>query len=96
MDDKWKKYRLKYCKEFRIENPDYHSNYYHENKEKYVNDYLKKHTEQKQRIKAGYEPLPRTKRTKRELAVMREKRLLKNLKKKAIAFKETLKTQNTN
>lgn len=94
-ENKWKEYRNEYCKVFRLENPDYHCNYYQENKDKF-DEYIKKRAEQKKRLKAGLEPLPRIKRTKRELARMREEHLLKNLKKKAIAFKETLKTQNTN
>jgi hypothetical protein len=94
-ENKWKKYRTEYCKVFRLDNPDYHCDYYQENKEKF-NEYIKKRAEQKQRIKAGLEPLPRIKRTKRELAKMREEHLLKSLKIKAEKFKQLLNIQNTN
>lgn len=94
-EDKWKKYRTEYCREFRASNPYYHSDYYHQNKEKF-DEYNKKRAEQKQRKKLGLEPLPRIKRTKRELAKMREEHLLKSLQIKAEQFKELLKSQNTN
>ena len=94
-NDKWKKYRLKYCKEFRQQNPYYNSDYYHNNKDKF-DEYNKKKAEQNQRKKAGLEPLPRTKRSKRELRKIKNDRLLKSLKEKAEQFKEFLQNQNTN
>ena len=93
--DKWKTYRTEYCKEFRNENPNYHYDYYHDNKDKY-DEYIKKRIEQKQRIKLGLEPMPRIRRTKFKLEKMREERKLKVLKQKSEQFKETLKLQNTN
>ncbi len=92
--DKWKIYRKEYLKMFKNENPDYWTNYYEEHKDKY-NEYIEKRKIQKQRIKEGLTPTPRIKRTKYELAKMREERMLKNLKSKAEQFKEMLEYQNT-
>lgn len=85
-ETKWKEYRNEYCKVFRQANPNYHGDYYQENKAKF-DEYIKKRAEQKKRVKEGLEPLPRIKRTKRELARMREEHLLKSLKIKAEKFK---------
>ena len=93
--DKWKLYRKEYLKTFKNKNPDYWTEYYEEHKDKYK-EYIEKRKLQTQRIHEGLEPMPRIRRTKYELAKMREERKLKTLKLKAEQFKEILNIQNTN